>query len=151
MPLARFLLMDWYSSCPSFWTRSHPVHRALSGCPAVLWRATVAPAAHSQDLRLALPSWPAASRSLARHRSGHPLSAPVIIEHMVYLGASYQLTSNFSLSAAYFHAFKNTVEGPLVTPAGAVPGTSVRNGTSGDSLIIGATLKFGGSGHTSQD
>jgi long-chain fatty acid transport protein len=76
-------------------------------------------------------------------QSSFNVASPVILEHTVYLGASYHVTEALSLSLAYIHGFQNSSEGPLVTPGGPVPGTSVRNTTSADALILGATVKFG--------
>jgi long-chain fatty acid transport protein len=68
-------------------------------------------------------------------------SAP-IYEHVVYLGASYRLTAACALSAAYFHAFDNSITGPVVTPAGPVRGSSVTTETVTDSLIVGVSVQF---------
>jgi long-chain fatty acid transport protein len=69
--------------------------------------------------------------------------APTITEHILTAGVSWKVTDDFVLSVAYGHGFENAIEGPLVTPAGLVPGTSVRNSTSGDFVVVGASLKFG--------
>jgi long-chain fatty acid transport protein len=68
-------------------------------------------------------------------------SAP-LYEHVVYLGASYKLTEALALSASYFHAFQNSITGPFVTPAGAVPGTSVTSKVSTDALTAGLAVRF---------
>jgi long-chain fatty acid transport protein len=70
--------------------------------------------------------------------------APLIIEHVLSFGASWKVTEDLSLSVGYLHAFENSIEGPLVTPAGPVPGTSVRNSASADAVMVGVNLKFGG-------
>ena len=44
------------------------------------------------------------------------------------------MTEDFALSITYLHAFEDAIAGPLLTPAGAVLVTSVRNTCSGDSL-----------------
>jgi long-chain fatty acid transport protein len=72
-------------------------------------------------------------------------ATPVIIEHMLSAGASWRITQDFTLSLAYVHGFQNSGEGPLLTPAGAVPGTSVKNATSGDIVVLGGSVTFGGS------
>jgi long-chain fatty acid transport protein len=69
--------------------------------------------------------------------------APVILEHEIWVGASWRVTEDFALSVTYGHGFQNAIEGPLVTPTGAVPGTSVRNTTSADAVLLGASVKFG--------
>ena len=76
-------------------------------------------------------------------QSSFNVASPTILEHTVYVGASYRVTDALSLSLAYAHAFQNSVEGPLVTPFGTVAGSSVRSTTSVDSLMIGASVKFG--------
>lgn len=67
----------------------------------------------------------------------------VIAQHNLTAGLSWDVTPDFSLTCAYVHGFENDIEGPLVTPAGAVPGTSFRNTASLDSVVIGAQVKFG--------
>jgi long-chain fatty acid transport protein len=69
--------------------------------------------------------------------------APVTIEHMLYAGASWKVNEDFILSVAYVHAFENSITGPLVSTAGPVAETSVRNATSGDSVLLSLTVKFG--------
>ncbi len=70
--------------------------------------------------------------------------APAIIEHNISVGMSWNVTEDFTLSFAYVHGFENSINGPLLSPAGPVPGTAVRNTASYDSVVIGATVKFGG-------
>jgi long-chain fatty acid transport protein len=70
--------------------------------------------------------------------------APVIIENMISAGASWKVTEDFTLSFAYVHAFENSIEGPLVTPAGPVPGTAVKNSAYGDIFVLSGSVKFGG-------
>jgi long-chain fatty acid transport protein len=71
-------------------------------------------------------------------------AAPLVTEHTVSVGASWKVTNSLILSAAYVHAFENSIEGPLVTPTMTIPGTSVRNSASGDGFVLGATVRFGG-------
>ena len=69
-------------------------------------------------------------------------ASPVILQHTLYAGASYKVTPAFVLSMAYAHAFDNSITGPLVTPAGPVPGSSVTSQVSADTFMFGATVKF---------
>jgi long-chain fatty acid transport protein len=69
--------------------------------------------------------------------------SPLILEHALYAGASWNLTEDFTLSVAYAHGFENSVQGPFVTPAGPVAGTAVRNTASADTVLVGLTVKFG--------
>ncbi len=70
------------------------------------------------------------------------VASPLLLMHTVYLGASYALTDNLVLTAAYAHAFENSSEGPYLTPLGAVPGASVRSEISCDSFMIGLRAFF---------
>jgi long-chain fatty acid transport protein len=74
------------------------------------------------------------------------IASPTILEHSAYLGASYKVTENFLLTAAYAHGFETSVQGPVVTPFGAVPGTSVKSVVSADAFLFGGVVKFGGCG-----
>jgi long-chain fatty acid transport protein len=71
------------------------------------------------------------------------LAVPTIIQNTLYAGASWQVTEDFALSLAYIHGFENSIQGPLVFPAGAVLGTSVRSSAAVNSAVLGATVKFG--------
>jgi long-chain fatty acid transport protein len=71
------------------------------------------------------------------------VASPAIIQNTIVAGATYQLTDSFSLSAAYGHAFQNSVSGPLVLPSGSVPGTSITSVASGELFVIGGTVRFG--------
>src|SRR5262249_44690586 len=72
--------------------------------------------------------------------------SPTILEHAIYVGASYQLSDALLVSVAYSHAFENSIDGLYTTPRGAVPGSSVRSTVSADNLIFGATVRFGSRG-----
>lgn len=67
-------------------------------------------------------------------------AAPAVVQHHVTLGAGYSFANGFGLDAAYYHAFKNSVDGPFQTPAGAMPGTSVKSSMSENSVLIGFTF-----------
>jgi long-chain fatty acid transport protein len=70
------------------------------------------------------------------------VASPLILQHTVYMGGSYNLTGNFLVSVAYAHAFENSVEGQIVTPLGAIPTSSVQSKVSADTWMFGATVKF---------
>ena len=72
------------------------------------------------------------------------VASPLYTQHILSAGLSYQLTDAFSLSVAYSHGFDNSSTGPIVLPGGAVPGTSITSRSSVDSIMFGATVKFGG-------
>jgi long-chain fatty acid transport protein len=70
------------------------------------------------------------------------IASPVIYEHGLYLGASVHVTQALKVSLAWVHAFENSIEGPIVSPLGAIPGTSVKSTLSTDSLVVGTSVLF---------
>lgn len=74
------------------------------------------------------------------------VASPTIIEHTLYAGASLALTPDFVLSLAYAHCFENSIEGAIVTPGGAIPGSSLSSSASADTVVLGLTVWFGGCG-----
>lgn len=79
---------------------------------------------------------------IADNLSSFNVASPTIVMHALYCGASYRLTDALTLSAAYAHGFENSISGPFVTPAGAIPGSSVRNTISVDTFMIGAGMRL---------
>jgi long-chain fatty acid transport protein len=76
-------------------------------------------------------------------QSSFNIASPVTLQHTIYLGGSYRVNDSLTMSLAYLHAFQNTIDGPLVTPFGTVPASSVSSTTSADCLLVGATVQFG--------
>jgi long-chain fatty acid transport protein len=70
------------------------------------------------------------------------VGGPVIIEHTVYAGLSWRLSSHLLASLAYVHGFENTIEGPFAVPLGPVPGTSVKSQVYADALTVGVTVRY---------
>lgn len=71
------------------------------------------------------------------------IASPLIIEHQISTGFTYQVSKSLDLSAAYLYAFENSISGPLVLPSGPAAGTSVTSRASAHSAIFGATVRFG--------
>ena len=70
------------------------------------------------------------------------LASPLIYQHMISLGSSYELTPNIALNAAYSHMLANTRHGPVVLPGvGAVPGSSVSNELDAHFLSFGILIR----------
>ncbi len=71
------------------------------------------------------------------------VGSPLITQHVVGIGCSYNLTCNESLSLAYLHGFQNDVSGPIQAfGLGPVPGSSVNNSVSADGLAAGLTVQY---------
>jgi long-chain fatty acid transport protein len=71
------------------------------------------------------------------------VGSPTTIEHILYLGGSYRLSQALTMSLAYAHGFENSISGPLQTPFGPVPGSSVKNTTSADTVVLQVSVRFG--------
>lgn len=70
-------------------------------------------------------------------------ASPTIIQHSLALGASYDVTTALRLSLTYVHLFQNSITGPIIEPfSGPVHGSSVREASTADSVILGATVLF---------
>lgn len=67
--------------------------------------------------------------------------SPAIVQHHLAFGIGYNLTNQVEFNFAYYHAFANTVTGPLMTPAGSMAGT-VSSRLSYDSVLFQLTLKL---------
>jgi long-chain fatty acid transport protein len=70
-------------------------------------------------------------------------ASPVIIEHQLGCGFSYQATPDLMFSAAYVHAFENALRGPIILPSGTIPGGTIENTASIELVSFGATVAFG--------
>lgn len=81
---------------------------------------------------------------ISANQTAANVASPLLIQHTLSAGLSYQLTDALSLSVACTHGFQNSSTGPIVLPGGAIPGTSITSTSSVDSIIVGATVKFGG-------
>ena len=71
------------------------------------------------------------------------VATPVIVEHTLSVGATWDVTDALSFSFAYSHGFENEIEGPFVLPVGTIPNTLVRSTGSVDMFLFGATVRFG--------
>jgi long-chain fatty acid transport protein len=111
------------------------------------WRSTVAVAVGAQyrltDALALRAGYSFNQDPISDSQAFFNVASPTILEHTLYLGASYDVTDAFSLSLAYAHAFQNSVSGPFVSPVGATPGTSVTSTVSADTFLLGATIRFG--------
>jgi long-chain fatty acid transport protein len=69
--------------------------------------------------------------------------SPLVIQHTLSVGASWNVTDCFKISAAYSHYFENSIAGPLHHPmAGPLAGTRVSAKAAADSVTVGASLAF---------
>ncbi len=69
-------------------------------------------------------------------------ASPLITQHLLSIGMSYRFTCHCTGAVSYTHAFENSITGPIVTPPGAIPGSSVTDTTSADLLYAGVSVVF---------
>ena len=67
--------------------------------------------------------------------------APAVVQHHATAGFT-QSIGKVDFTATYYHAFKNSISGPWVSPMGAMPGTSVTSSMSENSITFGFAKSF---------
>jgi long-chain fatty acid transport protein len=70
------------------------------------------------------------------------VATPLIVQHTIAVGASYNITASLTISAAYVHCFENSVQGPIVSPFGPIPGSSIQSNAWADSFVFGGSVRF---------
>ena len=70
--------------------------------------------------------------------------APLIIQHELHMGFSYNLPGDWIASLAYVHAFDNSVSGKMINPSTNLPlaGTSIETEAAADALSCGISKRF---------
>ena len=68
--------------------------------------------------------------------------APLHYQHQISAGGSYLLVDNVSLNAAYTFYFPHEITGPLFTPAGTVPNSSVTSHEFVHVASMGITVSY---------
>jgi len=76
------------------------------------------------------------------HLATFNVLAPAIYQHILNLGTSVQLTKSLVGTLTWVHAFDNTIEGPYLTPMGAVPLSRVAVAQEIDTLVLGLSVLF---------
>jgi long-chain fatty acid transport protein len=70
------------------------------------------------------------------------LFSPTIIQNTLACGLTYNVSNSFKVSLAYAHFFENSIEGPIVTPRGAIAHTAVQTSATADEVLFGVTVSF---------
>ena len=71
------------------------------------------------------------------------IASPLILQHIVSVGASIVVSQHASLNIAYLHAFEAENTGPWVLPGyGAIPGSSATSQISADAISAGFTVRY---------
>ena len=64
------------------------------------------------------------------------VAAPAIMQHHISFGVGIRATSHFEITAAYYHAFRNSGTGPISNAMGVIPNSSVTNSMKEDSILL---------------
>ncbi len=64
------------------------------------------------------------------------LPAPAIVQHHITAGMGFKVRDGVEINVAAYTALENSIEGPMLRPT-AVPGTSVKNAMSENSVLVG--------------
>lgn len=70
------------------------------------------------------------------------IGAPLYYQHEVHLGGSYRFSKRVWLNVAYTYYFENEISGPIVTPAGPIPGSNVTNRERVHIVDVGLTVRY---------
>jgi long-chain fatty acid transport protein len=68
--------------------------------------------------------------------------APATFEDHATFGVGYRPGTRLSLDLTYYRAFQNEVSGPLLGPAGPVPGTTVTQSNESESVVTTLSFSF---------
>lgn len=80
--------------------------------------------------------WNQAESPVVEARAFFTTPAPAVFEDHATLGLGLRVDENMSLDLAVYRAFEGEKTGQFVSPAGPVPGTSVTQRNSSDSLVL---------------
>lgn len=71
------------------------------------------------------------------------IASPLIVQHIASTGITWQFTDCLSMSLAYLHGFDRQSTGVVYSPTlGPIPGSSVTNSVSTDSVAMGVNLRY---------
>jgi len=80
-----------------------------------------------------------AGNPISDANSMYNLPAPAIVQHHITAGLGIKVRDGVEVNIAGYTAFENSISGPMMRPA-AVPGTSVKNTMSENSVLVGFTF-----------
>ena len=70
------------------------------------------------------------------------VAATLIYQHQLHFGVTKMLSDKLSMNLAYSYYPENSLSGPIVTPAGSIPGSSVRNVLQVHHLNVGVGVRY---------
>lgn len=79
---------------------------------------------------------------IADENTAFNVLSPAIWNHAVSTGCTIRLTENLSFSTSYVRVFESQTQGALLSPLGAVPGSTVELAQESDTLAFGFNTKY---------
>jgi len=70
------------------------------------------------------------------------LGSPGVMSPYLSFGASWTILDRLRLDIGYFRIFRQSIEGPFLTPAGSIPGTRLETNASVDSFLVGFSAEL---------
>lgn len=70
------------------------------------------------------------------------IAAPLYYEHTLHVGTSWRICKQVWLNLAYSYFFENEVSGPIITPAGSIPGSNVTSQMSAHVIDLGVSVRY---------
>ncbi|HEY9746079.1 MAG TPA: outer membrane protein transport protein [Oculatellaceae cyanobacterium] len=70
------------------------------------------------------------------------IGSPAVTQNYLSVGASYRFSPRFTLAAMFRHGFQGSRQGPIQTPLGPLPGSSIRLKTALNVFVISLIFKF---------
>ncbi len=70
------------------------------------------------------------------------IGSPLYYQHEIHVGGSYRLSKRSWITLAYTYYLENDISGPIVTPAGPMPGSNVTNQSSVHIADVGITVRY---------
>lgn len=134
--------LDW-SHANGFSQQGYNPNGSVAGLG---WRSTMAVSLGTQyelTERLTLRSgWQYMQNPIPHGQTMFNIPSALIIENWLSFGAGYKIRSNVTANVAYSRGIEHQQSGPIVLPAGVVPGTSVTNKISADMFTFGVTVAY---------
>jgi len=134
--------LDW-SNANGFSQQGYNPNGSVAGLG---WRSTWAVSLGTEYVlteRLTLRSgWQYMQNPIPHGQTMFNVQSALIIENWLSFGAGYKLRRNVTANLAYSRGIEHQQSGPIVLPAGIVPGTSVTNKISADMFSFGVTVAY---------
>jgi len=123
-----------------------PQFRADGSLPGLGWRSVFATAIgiqHRVNDRISIRSGYSYNQSPIQDSvSSVNTPSPLLYEHLLNIGGSYNICDHISLNVAYSHYFEADRQGLIVSPTlGPIPGSSVTNRVSADLISFGISMR----------